>query len=157
MILCWILEDLESEKVYNMRKCLRYKSFRVSVFFWKKFLSAEDCAEGAGDKIVFRALVDNEIHTIKQTITYEDDAIVGSISKPYVIQLDATTEVENTTISSSHIYAYDGILYVEGATEDYKVYDVLGRLMYQGRAPQLRLSNGVYLVQLGEETQQVVL
>ena len=101
-----------------MRKCLRYKSFRVSVFFWKKFLSAEDCAEGAGDKIVFRILVDNEIHTIKQTITYEDDTIVGSISKPYVIQLDATTEVENTSISSSHIYAYDGFLYVEGATED---------------------------------------
>ena len=121
------------------------------------FVCLTIAGEGAGDKIVFRVLVDNEIHTIKQTITYEDDAIVGSISQPYVIQLDATTEVENTTISSAHIYAYDGILYVEGATEDYKVYDVLGRLMYQGRAPQLRLSNGVYLVQLGEETQQVVL
>ena len=133
------------------------QEFPHECIFWKKFVSAEDCAEGAGDKIVFRVLVDNEIHTIKQTITYEDDAIVGSISQPYVIQLDATTEVENTTISSAHIYAYDGILYVEGATEDYKVYDVLGRLMYQGRAPQLRLSNGVYLVQLGEETQQVVL
>ncbi len=121
------------------------------------FVCLTIAGEGAGDKIVFRVLVDNEIYTIKQTITYEDDAIVGSISQPYVIQLDATTEVENTTISSAHIYAYDGILYVEGATEDYKVYDVLGRLMYQGRAPQLRLSNGVYLVQLGEETQQVVL
>ena len=121
------------------------------------FVCLTIAGEGAGDKVVFRVLVDNEIHTIKQTITYEDDAIVGSIRQPYVIQLDATTEVENTTISSAHIYAYDGILYVEGATEDYKVYDVLGRRMYQGRAPQLRLSNGVYLVQLGEETQQVVL
>lgn len=121
------------------------------------FVCLTIAGESAGDKLVFRVLVGNDIYTVKESITYEDDAIVGSISQPYIIQLDATTELENTTINSATIYAYDGTLYVEGATKDYKVYDILGRVMYQGRAPQLRLSNGVYLVQLGEETQQVVL
>ena len=121
------------------------------------FVCLTIAGESAGDRISFKVLVGNEIHTVKETITYEDDAIVGSISQAYLIQLDATTELENTIISSAHVYAYDGVLHVEGATEDYKVFDILGRIMYQGMASQVHLSNGVYLVQLGEETQQVVL
>ena len=36
----------EYNGIYNTRKLLYYRGFRMGVFFWKKFSSREDCAEG---------------------------------------------------------------------------------------------------------------
>jgi hypothetical protein len=121
------------------------------------FVCLTIAGEGAGDQIVFRVLVGNEIYTIDQTITYEDDAILGSISQPYTIQLSAITNVENTQITSANIYTENGMLVIEGAEKECLVYDMLGRIMYVGGNTRLYLPTGIYIVQLGTEIQRVIL
>lgn len=121
------------------------------------FVCLTIAGEGAGDQIVFRVLVGNEIYTIDQTITYEDDAILGSISQPYTIQLSAITNVENTKITSANIYTENGMLVIEGAEKECLVYDMLGRIMYVGGNTRLYLPTGIYIVQLGTEIQRVIL
>ena len=47
VVLCRRLEILEGKMVYTTRgKYSIYKTSRVGVFFWKKFSSRKDCAEG---------------------------------------------------------------------------------------------------------------
>ena len=113
--------------------------------------------EGYGAPVSFQVKLGEEIYSVTESITYEDDAIIGSISQPYIIQLANTTNVENIGITSAKVYIEDGILIVEGTTKDCYVYDMLGRTLYEGRDTRLYLATGVYVVQIGNEIQQVVM
>ena len=113
--------------------------------------------EGYGAQITFQVKIGDEIYSVPATLTYEDDAIVGSISQPYIILIGTNTAIDNTGITTARVYVENGKLMVEGATEDYHVYDVVGKQIYQGKESLLYLPNGVYLIQLGNETQQVIL
>jgi hypothetical protein len=113
--------------------------------------------EGYGAPVSFQVKLGEEIYSVTESITYEDDAIIGSISQPYIIQLANTTNVENIGITSAKVYIEDGILIVEGTTKDCYVYDMLGRTLYAGRDTRLYLATGVYVVQIGNEIQQVVM
>lgn len=113
--------------------------------------------EGYGDVISFKVKIGNDIYNIKETIIYEDDAIIGTIEEPYIIQVSETNDLEVPTITSAKIYTNNGTLIIEGATEDYKLLDATGKLIYIGRQSQIQLPNGVYLIQLGDEIQKIVL
>ena len=49
------------------------------------------------------------------------------------------------------------MLYVDGLSADYQVFDVNGRLVYTGRDAQLSLPCGVYVVVVEGEVEKVVL
>ena len=67
------------------------------------------------------------------------------------------TGVENTDESSVVIYTQNGMLYEEGLSVDYQVFDVNGRLIYVGCDAQLSLPRGVYVVVVGGEVEKVVI
>ena len=67
------------------------------------------------------------------------------------------TFVENLDGSTINIYSNNGVLYVDGLSADYQVFDINGRLIYTGRDAQLSLPRGVYVVVVGDEVQKVVL
>ena len=67
------------------------------------------------------------------------------------------TFVENLDGSTINIYSNKGVLYMDGLSADYQVFDVNGRLIYTGRDAQLHLPRGVYMVAVGGEVQKVVL
>ena len=113
--------------------------------------------EGQGDVITLKVKVGENIYDVDQTIIYKDDDIVGSISEPYRIQIGENTALDNGVITSVTIYTKDGQLYVEGADLAYKVFDAVGRLIYVGSSEAISLPRGVYMIQLGDETQKVVL
>ncbi|MBQ8721660.1 MAG: leucine-rich repeat domain-containing protein [Paludibacteraceae bacterium] len=69
---------------------------------------------------------------------------------------EAPTNVENT-IECIEIYTTNGILHIEGATDDYHILDAAGRLIYSGNATTLQLPRGIYLVTMGGEVEKIVL
>jgi hypothetical protein len=92
----------------------------------------------------------------------------GSTENPRNVTLDKDVELyahfqvkgtglENSVISSADVYSRDGRLHVEGAETDYYVLDMAGRLIYSGRDTELQLPRGVYVVNVGDEVQKVVL
>ena len=70
---------------------------------------------------------------------------------------DTETQIENTENANVAIYSVGGVLYVDGLSADYQVFDVNGRLVYTGRDTQLQLPRGVYVVAVGGEVEKVVL
>ena len=67
------------------------------------------------------------------------------------------TFVENLDGSTINIYSNKGVLYIDGLSADYQVFDVNGRLVYIGCDAVLQLPRGVYMVAIGGEVQKVVL
>ena len=67
------------------------------------------------------------------------------------------TFVENLDGSTINIYSNKGVLYMDGLSADYQVFDVNGRLIYTGRDAVLQLPRGVYMVAVGGEVQKVIL
>ena len=67
------------------------------------------------------------------------------------------TFVENLDGSTINIYSNNGVLYVDGLSADYQVFDVNGRLIYTGRDAMLSLPRGVYVVVVGDEVEKIVL
>ena len=74
-----------------------------------------------------------------------------------VIESDEDTSIENTENANVAIYSVGGVLYVDGLSADYQVFDVNGRLVYTGCDAQLSLPCGVYVVVVGDEVEKVVL
>ena len=67
------------------------------------------------------------------------------------------TFVENLDGSTINIYSNNGVLYVDGLSADYQVFDINGRLIYTGRDAQLSLPRGVYVIVVSGEVEKVVL
>ena len=67
------------------------------------------------------------------------------------------TFVENLDGSTINIYINNGVLYVDGLSADYQVFDVNGRLVYSGCESVLSLPCGVYVVVVGDEVEKVVI
>ena len=70
---------------------------------------------------------------------------------------DVETQIENAENANVAIYSVGGVLYVDGLSADYQVFDVNGRLVYSGRDAQLQLPRGVYMIAVGGEVQKVVI
>ena len=65
-----------------------------------------------------------ETITVQQTLTYTDDATLGSLDEPYIIQLNAAEgveEVPSDQVPSTKVrkVLIDGILYIERNGEKY--------------------------------------
>ena len=67
------------------------------------------------------------------------------------------TFVENLDGSTINIYSNNGVLYVDGLSADYQVFDVNGRLVYTGHDAQLSLPRGVYVIAIDGEVEKVVI
>ena len=74
-----------------------------------------------------------------------------------VVESDEDTSIENTENANIAIYSVGGVLYVDGLSADYQLFDVNGRLIYTGRDAQLSLPRGVYMIAVGGEVQKVVI
>ena len=70
---------------------------------------------------------------------------------------DVDTQIENAENANVAIYSVGGVLYVDGLSADYQVFDVNGRLVYTGRDAQLTLPRGVYVVAIEGEVEKIVL
>ena len=70
---------------------------------------------------------------------------------------DVETQIENAENANVAIYSVGGVLYVDGLSADYQVFDVNGRLVYSGRESVLSLPRGVYVVNVGGEVEKVVI
>ena len=70
---------------------------------------------------------------------------------------DTETQIENAKNANVAIYSVGGVLYVDGLSADYQVFDVNGRLIYTGRDTQLQLPRGVYMIAVGGEVEKVVI
>jgi hypothetical protein len=76
--------------------------------------------------------VDGKVYSTKQTADYAVDAVCGSYSQPFVINLgDATgiEEIENGTLKIGNA-----------------VYDLQGRKVVADKAANCKMSKGVYIV-----------
>ena len=113
--------------------------------------------EGYGDLLTIKVKVDEQIYDVKDKLTFEDDATLGTLSEPFVIQIGEETAIDNTVITSADVYTRNGQLVVEGWDGDYQVYDAVGRMIYTGSQQTISLPRGVYMIHLGGETQKVVL
>ncbi|MBO5086645.1 MAG: leucine-rich repeat domain-containing protein [Paludibacteraceae bacterium] len=67
------------------------------------------------------------------------------------------TQIENAENANVAIYSVGGVLYVDGLSADYQLFDVNGRLIYTGRDAQLSLPRGVYVIAVGGEVEKIVL
>ncbi len=74
-----------------------------------------------------------------------------------VIESDEETKIENAENANVAIYSVGGVLYVDGLSADYQVFDTNGRLVYTGRDAQLLLPRGVYVVAIEGEVEKIVL
>ena len=74
-----------------------------------------------------------------------------------VVESGEDTSIENAENANVAIYSVGGVLYVDGLSADYQVFDVNGRLVYSGRDTQLSLPRGVYVVVVGGEVEKVVI
>ncbi|MBQ8722338.1 MAG: leucine-rich repeat domain-containing protein [Paludibacteraceae bacterium] len=74
-----------------------------------------------------------------------------------VVESDEDTSIENTENANIAIYSVGGVLYVDGLSADYQLFDVNGRLIYTGRDAQLSLPRGVYVIAVGDEVEKIVL
>ena len=70
---------------------------------------------------------------------------------------DEDTQIENAENANVAIYSVGGVLYVDGLSADYQVFDVNGRLIYTGRDAQLTLPRGVYMIAIEGEVEKVVI
>ena len=70
---------------------------------------------------------------------------------------DVETQIENAENANVAIYSVGGVLYVDGLSADYQVFDASGRLVYTGRDTQLSLPRGVYVVAIEGEVEKIVL
>ena len=113
--------------------------------------------EGYGDVLTFKVKIGSDIYQVKKTIVFEDDATLGTLEEPYIIQIGEETNLEDVMITSANVYIQDGLLVVDGWNGEYKVYDAVGRIVYIGSAKAISLPRGVYMVHFGGETQKVVL
>ena len=80
----------------------------------------------------------------------EDMTLIAEFAKEEV-------DVDNIQITSANVYSHDGKLHVEGAKTNYYVLDMAGRLIYSGHDTEVQLPRGVYIVNVDEEIQKVVL
>ena len=67
------------------------------------------------------------------------------------------TSVDKLEATTINIYSNNGVLYVDGLSVDYQVFDVNGRLVYSGSDAALALPRGVYVVVVEGEVEKVVL
>ena len=74
-----------------------------------------------------------------------------------VVESGEDTSIENAENANVAIYSVGGMLYVDGLSADYQVFDVNGRLVYSGRESALSLPRGVYVVAIGGEVEKVVI
>ena len=74
-----------------------------------------------------------------------------------VIESEENTSIENAENANVAIYSVGGVLYVDGLSADYQVFDINGRLVYSGRDAVLLLPRGVYVVVVGDEVEKIVL
>ena len=88
--------------------------------------------------------------------TYANDEYWGEFINVAEYE-DVETQIENAENATIAIYSIGGVLYVDGLSADYQVFDVNGRLVYTGRDTQLSLPRGVYVVAVGGEVEKVVL
>ena len=90
--------------------------------------------EGSGDSIIFKVENNGEFVTVPTKLVYEDDATIGTLEKPYVINLIPSLDVEVTT-GKINIYPTNvkQNLYVEAGKSIKKIYltDMEGRMMYE--------------------------
>ena len=90
--------------------------------------------EGSGDSITFKVENNGEFVTVPTKLVYEDDATIGTLEKPYVINLIPSLDVEVTT-GRINIYPTNvkQNLYVEAGKSIKKIYltDMEGRMMYE--------------------------
>ena len=83
-------------------------------------------------QLTFMVAVDGKVYSTKQTADYAVDAVCGSYSQPFVINLgDATgiEEIENGTLKIGNA-----------------VYDLQGRKVVADKAANCKMSKGVYIV-----------
>ena len=74
-----------------------------------------------------------------------------------VVESGEDTSIENAENANVAIYSVGGVLYVDGLSADYQVFDVNGRLVYTGRDAVVSLPRGVYVVVVGGEVEKVVI
>ena len=88
---------------------------------------------------------------------YENHAEWGKFLNIQELKGENPTDLETSKISSANIYTTNGILHIEGATDDYHILDAAGRLIYSGNASTLQLPRGIYLITMGGEVEKIVL
>lgn len=110
----------------------------------------------------FKVVIEDKIVAVEQTIDYTDDAMIGSISEPYVIKIASTTGIDNNIINdgNSNIEVYPTITdnKVIVTAENVKlnritVTDINGKIYLEEKNPTKyntlvieNLTNGMYLV-----------
>lgn len=80
-------------------------------------------------ELTIKVATDGEIKTVKQPLTYIDDAMIGSPVEPYVIQLDETSdllEIGEWSKLNVQKVIHDGILYIK---RNSKIYTAQGQLI----------------------------
>ena len=69
----------------------------------------------------------------------------------------APNSVEDNESVELVVYSQNGMLYIEGITSDYRLFDATGKLIYTGRDTQLSLPNGIYLLNVDNKTYKVAM
>jgi len=117
-------------------------------------IAGEDVAD-----VHFKAFYNNEEYALEQSIPYSDEAIVGSLSTPYIFQLDNLNPVNDVLVNGLTVYPtrIKDVVYVESTSWPIlstTILDMSGRVALQLQGMQVDkcalqvsdLPSGVYTI-----------
>lgn len=117
-------------------------------------IAGEDVAD-----VHFKVFYNNEEYALEQSIPYSDEAIVGSLSTPYIFQLDNLNPVNDVLINGLTVYPtrINDVVYVESTSWPIlstTILDMSGRVALQLQGMQVDkcalqvfdLPSGVYTI-----------
>ncbi len=102
----------------------------------------------------FVAWGDGETENPRNIIVTEDTEYIAIFTP---IQTETPVDIESNMEESITVYSKDGILHINGTTDDYFILDSTGKLVYKGNEESIALPKGVYFIKTTTETIKVVL
>ena len=114
-----------------------------------------------GTEVTISAIPDNGYHFVSwsdgDTTLTRTFVLTSDITLVAEFELDMHVGEEIVHKQSLVLYTQNQNLYVEGATGNYYVLDIAGRVIYTGQSTVITLPYGVYLVVSNGETQKIII
>ena len=124
--------------------------------------------ETAGDSLIFKVIYEEDEYVINQDVVYAEDAAMGTLNNPYVIQLDPSNKVNDVLAPSIAVYPtlVENDIHVEAMANNIlncQVTDVAGRMLVEtdvnadyATLSVSDLNQGVYVLIVTTDNGQVV-
>ena len=115
----------------------------------------------SAERLTFNVVVDDVIYEVENTISFSEDAVVGALDNPYIIQLNNDIQIDGINVYPTLVKDVLNISSKENIN-NVSVYNVNGLEVYRGEnyseSTQINLENlnsGTYFVKVMTENGNV--